>query len=86
MNIFKLDEKEFDKKIDEIVDNIDPNTLLKELISCGLKIENKAEYTINNTYFMGVKYDYSIEITKKSFWDKLWNKKEEVTEKLGEAA
>lgn len=82
MNIFNLDEKEFDKKIDEIFDNIDPNVLLEDLISCGLKIEKKAEYS---TYYVE-EYDYSIEFGKKSFLDKILNKKEDKSENLMEAA
>lgn len=39
MNIFKLNEKDFNKKIDEIFNNIAKDTLKEELIECGLKIK-----------------------------------------------
>lgn len=86
MNIFSLDEKEFDKKIDEIFDNIDPETLMKDLVSCGLKVEKKEEYSVSNTYFIEDECNYSIEVTKIGFWDKLFRKKEEVSNDLMEAA
>ena len=40
MDIFKLNDKEFDKKLDEIFANIDKEDLFQELIECGLEVNN----------------------------------------------
>ncbi len=56
MNIFEYDGEEFDKKLDEIFDKIDSNELKKELLECGLVINN----------IVCIKYDIEkIEYTKK---------------------
>ena len=86
MNIFNLDDKEFDKKINEIFDNINPEELLEELVECGLKINDKVEYSISNSYIMENEYDYSLQFNKTKMWDKLFNKKKNNKEKLMEAA
>ena len=39
MNIFDYKGKEFDKKLDEIFNNIDKEKLKQELIECGLEIK-----------------------------------------------
>lgn len=41
MNVFEYDGEEFDKKLDEVFNNMDKNTLKKELIKCGLIIVNR---------------------------------------------
>ena len=41
MNIFEYDGEEFDKKLDEIFNNMDKNTLKKELMKCGLIFANR---------------------------------------------
>ena len=38
MNIFEYNDKEYDKKLEEIFSNIDREQLKKDLISCGLEI------------------------------------------------
>lgn len=38
MNIFEYNDKEYDKKLEEIFSNIDKEQLKKDLISCGLEI------------------------------------------------
>ncbi len=40
MDIFKLNDEEFDKKLDEIFENIDKEDLFQELIECGLEVNN----------------------------------------------
>ena len=40
MNIFEYEGEEFDKKIDEIFDKIDSSTLKKDLIECGLVVND----------------------------------------------
>ncbi len=40
MNIFELNDEEFDKKLDEIFSKIDKEKLLQELIECGLEVNN----------------------------------------------
>ena len=40
MDIFKLNDEEFDKKLDEIFENIDTEELFQELIECGLAVNN----------------------------------------------
>ncbi|MCI7205429.1 MAG: hypothetical protein MSA15_05465 [Clostridium sp.] len=41
MNIFEYDGEEFDRKLDEVFNNMDKNTLKKELMKCGLIFVNK---------------------------------------------
>ena len=41
MNIFKYEGKEFNKKLDEIFNNISTDELKKELIECDLKIKKE---------------------------------------------
>ena len=41
MNIFDYNEEEFNKKLEEIFKNISSEKLIKELIECGLEIEQK---------------------------------------------
>lgn len=43
MNIFEYDGEEFDKKLDEVFNNMDKNTLKKELMKCGLIFVNREE-------------------------------------------
>ena len=43
MNIFEYDGEEFDRKLDEVFNNMDKNTLKKELMKCGLIFVNKEE-------------------------------------------
>ncbi len=50
MNIFEYEGKEFDKKLDEIFNNISKEELKNELIECGLVI-NTNNY-INTNYCM----------------------------------
>lgn len=38
MDIFELNDDEFDKKLDEIFENIDTEELFQELIECGLEV------------------------------------------------
>lgn len=40
MNIFEYEGEEFDKKLDEIFENIDTEDLFQELIECGLEVNN----------------------------------------------
>lgn len=40
MDIFELNDEEFDKKLDEIFANIDKEELFRELIECGLEVNN----------------------------------------------
>ncbi len=40
MNIFKLSDKAFEQYLKENIENKDVNILLKELIKCGLHIDN----------------------------------------------
>lgn len=40
MDIFELNDEEFDKKLDEIFENIDTEELFQELIECGLEVNN----------------------------------------------
>jgi hypothetical protein len=40
MDIFELNDDEFDKKLDEIFENIDTEELFQELIECGLEVNN----------------------------------------------
>lgn len=40
MDIFKLNDEEFDKKLDEIFENIDTEELFQELIECDLEVNN----------------------------------------------
>lgn len=40
MNIFELNDEEFDKKLDEIFSKIDKEDLFQELIKCGLEVNN----------------------------------------------
>ncbi len=40
MNIFQLSDKDFEQYLKENIENKDANTLLKELIKCGLCIDN----------------------------------------------
>jgi len=47
MNIFEYDGEEFDKKLDEIFENINIEELKKELVECGLIIKQEV-YNINN--------------------------------------
>lgn len=42
MNIFEYNDKEFDKILNEVFDNIDENVLKRQLMECGL-IFTKAE-------------------------------------------
>lgn len=46
MNIFDLKIKEFEKKIDKLLENISEKELLQELIKCGLVIHEKNEEEI----------------------------------------
>ncbi len=65
MNIFEYDGKEFDKKLNEIFENIDKEQLKKELIECGLEIKQEI-YKIekdNDTKDYQDEY-YTIEIQK----------------------
>ena len=50
MNIFEYDGEEFDKKLEEIFQNIDKEQLKKELIECGLEIKPEV-YCIENRKF-----------------------------------
>lgn len=43
MNIFDYNGKEFDKKLDNIFNNIDKDNLMKELIDCGLEVKGKED-------------------------------------------
>ena len=45
MDIFDLDKKEFEKKIDKLLESVSDDELLQELIECGLKTqeENRKE-------------------------------------------
>lgn len=40
MDIFDLSIGEFNKKLDEIFENIDTEELFQELIECGLEVNN----------------------------------------------
>lgn len=40
MNIFEYEGEEFDKKLDEIFENIDTEDLFQELIECGLEVNS----------------------------------------------
>lgn len=42
MNIFDYEGKEFDKKLDEVFENKNKTELKKELVECGLEIQNKS--------------------------------------------
>lgn len=43
MDIFDYDGEEFDKKLDDIFENISTEELIKELIECGLEIKQQKE-------------------------------------------
>lgn len=85
MNIFELNGKEFEKKVDEILNDLDSKKLYEELISCGLEINDAPEYSVNSSYIVE-ECNYSIEFIKIGFWDKLLGKKEEISNDLMEAA
>lgn len=40
MDIFKLNDEEFNKKLDEIFEDIDKEELFQELIECGLEVNS----------------------------------------------
>lgn len=40
MDIFKLNDEEFDKKLDEIFESIDKEETFKELIECNLEVND----------------------------------------------
>ncbi len=57
MNIFKYEGKEFDKKLDELFDNISKEELKSELIECGLVINTNNYTNINYcVYIDNAKY------------------------------
>jgi len=43
MNIFNMSDEEFEKFLQDNIDNIPPATLLDELIKCGLTTEKVEE-------------------------------------------
>ena len=43
MNIFSYEGKEFNKKVDEIFNNINPKQLKKDLLECGLIVEKVSD-------------------------------------------
>ena len=43
MDIFDYDGEEFEKKLDDIFENISTEELIKELIECGLEIKQQKE-------------------------------------------
>ena len=57
MNIFEYDGEEFDKKLDEVFNNMDKNTLKKELIKCGLIFVNREENDMWTEYIKTVPLD-----------------------------
>lgn len=75
MNIFNLKDDEFERKIDEIFDNIDSKDLLEDLINCGLEIQKIEKYNTKEIYYIEKQYDYSIEVDRISIWDKLLKRK-----------
>lgn len=57
MNIFKYEGKEFDKKIDELFNNISKEELKNDLIECGLVINTNNYTNINYcVYIDNAKY------------------------------
>lgn len=57
MNVFEYDREEFDKKLDEIFNNMDKNTLKKELMKCGLIFVNREENDMWAEYIKTVPLD-----------------------------
>ena len=61
MNIFEYDGEEFDKKLEEIFKDINKDELKKELIECGLEIQEEVELDIDADY-------YNKELEENSYW------------------
>ena len=54
MNIFEYDGEEFDRKLEELFQNIEKEQLKKELVECGLEIKTQVYCVENEEFFKGL--------------------------------
>ena len=77
MDIFDLDINEFERKVDELLENISQNDLLENLIKNGLEIEHveyDIGYNINLKFKNNNYYQYDTDELEREV--SLWNQEE----------
>ena len=81
MNIFELSENEFEEYLEKKLESITPQTLLKKLFDCGLKIADEYFYEPGETYTVENKVlscKYKIIKTKKRLFSNFFKKSKKI--------